>query len=79
MGCALANRASLCLNKTENAEDVQVATFGSPRVFYNGADEVYNQCLGKKTIRVACQSDPLRLYCIELIVHVNQSKFTQLI
>ncbi|MFL3876382.1 lipase family protein [Wolbachia endosymbiont of Trichogramma kaykai] len=67
MGGTLANIAALCLNKTENAEDVQVATFGSPRVFYNGADEVYNQYLGNKTIRVACQSDPVRLYCIGLI------------
>ncbi|OCA06440.1 hypothetical protein wTpre_775 [Wolbachia endosymbiont of Trichogramma pretiosum] len=25
------------------------------------------------------KGDPGRLYCIELIVHVNQSKFTQLI
>ncbi|WP_353280346.1 lipase family protein [Wolbachia endosymbiont (group B) of Cyclophora punctaria] len=59
MGGALANIAALCLNKTEDAEDVHVATFGSPRVFYNGAAEVYNQCLGNKTIRVACQSDPV--------------------
>ncbi|MFV0949525.1 lipase [Wolbachia endosymbiont of Nasonia giraulti] len=59
MGGALANIAALCLNKTEGAEDVHVATFGSPRVFYNGAAEVYNQCLGNKTIRVACQSDPV--------------------
>ncbi len=59
MGGALASIAALCLNKTENAEDVHVATFGSPRVFYNGAAKVYNDCLGNKTIRVACQSDPV--------------------
>ncbi|MFP3016053.1 MAG: hypothetical protein ACEY3H_00415 [Wolbachia sp.] len=59
MGGALANIAALCLNKTEDAKDVHVATFGSPRVFYNSAAEVYNECLGSKTIRVACQSDPV--------------------
>ncbi|OJH30963.1 E3 ubiquitin-protein ligase SlrP [Wolbachia endosymbiont of Armadillidium vulgare] len=59
MGGALASIAALCLNKTENAEDVHVATFGSPRVFYNGAAKVYNDCLGNKTTRVACQSDPV--------------------
>ncbi|WP_254229672.1 lipase family protein [Wolbachia pipientis] len=59
MGGALASITALCLNKTEGAEDVHVATFGSPRVFYNGAAEVYNECLGHNTIRVACQSDPV--------------------
>lgn len=59
MGGALASIAALCLNKTEDAEKVHVATFGSPRVFYNGAAEVYNECLGHNTIRVACQSDPV--------------------
>lgn len=59
MGGALASIAALCLNKTEDAEDVHVATFGSPRVFYNGAADVYDKCLGNKTIRVACQSDPV--------------------
>ncbi|WP_241654132.1 lipase family protein [Wolbachia endosymbiont of Laodelphax striatellus] len=59
MGGALASIAALCLNKTEDAEDVHVATFGSPRVFYNCAADVYDKCLGNKTIRVACQSDPV--------------------
>lgn len=59
MGGALASIAALCLNKTESAEDVHVATFGSPRVFYNDAAGIYNGYLGKKTIRVACQSDPV--------------------
>ncbi|WP_040754533.1 lipase family protein [Wolbachia endosymbiont of Diaphorina citri] len=59
MGGALASITALCLNKTEGTEDVHVATFGSPRVFYNDAAEVYNQCLGNKTVRVACQSDPV--------------------
>ncbi|MBV2145503.1 MAG: lipase family protein, partial [Wolbachia endosymbiont of Pissodes strobi] len=57
MGGALATIAALCLDKTEEAKDINVATFGSPRVFYNDAAEVYSECLGKKTIRVACQSD----------------------
>lgn len=58
MGGALASIAALCLNKTENAENVHVATFGSPRVFYKDAAKVYNDgCLGNKTIRVACRSD----------------------
>ncbi|WP_264707500.1 lipase family protein [Wolbachia endosymbiont (group A) of Acrocera orbiculus] len=56
---ALATIAALCLDKTEEAKDINVATFGSPRVFYNDAAEVYSECLGKKTIRVACQSDPV--------------------
>ncbi|WP_353284012.1 lipase family protein [Wolbachia endosymbiont (group A) of Lypha dubia] len=59
MGGALATIAALCLDKTEEAKDINVATFGSPRVFYNDAAEVYSECLGKKTIRVACQSDPV--------------------
>ncbi|UIP92985.1 lipase family protein [Wolbachia endosymbiont of Anopheles demeilloni] len=50
MGGALASIAALCLNKTEDAEDVHVATFGSLRVFYNGAADVYDKCLGNKTI-----------------------------
>ncbi|WP_353280568.1 lipase family protein [Wolbachia endosymbiont (group B) of Silvanus unidentatus] len=58
MGGALASIAALCLNKTENAENVHVATFGSPRVFYKDAAKVYNDgCLRNKTIRVACRSD----------------------
>ncbi|MGL9725518.1 MAG: lipase family protein [Wolbachia sp.] len=59
MGGTLASIVALCLNKTENAKDVHVATFGSLRIFYNDATEIYNDCLGKKTIRVACQFDPV--------------------
>lgn len=59
MGGTLASIAALCLDKTEGAKDVHVATFGSLRVFHNGADEVYNECLGSRTIRVACQSYPI--------------------
>lgn len=52
MGGALAKIAALCLNKTENAQDLHVATFGDPRVFNFAASEIYNNVLGEKTIRV---------------------------
>ncbi|SRR6266576_957471 len=52
MGGAIAKIAALCLNKTEGAEDVHVATFGDPRVFDLTASEFYNDVLQEKTIRV---------------------------
>lgn len=52
MGGALAKIAALCLNKTENAQDLHVAAFGDPRVFDFAASEIYNNVLGEKTIRV---------------------------
>ncbi len=52
MGGAIAKIAALCLNKTEGAEDVHVATFGDPRVFDLTAGEFYNDVLQEKTIRV---------------------------
>lgn len=52
MGGAVAKIAALCLNKTEGAEDVHVATFGDPRVFDLTASEFYNEALQEKTIRV---------------------------
>ncbi|WCR54517.1 MAG: hypothetical protein PG981_001539 [Wolbachia endosymbiont of Ctenocephalides orientis wCori] len=60
MGGALAKIAALCLNKTENAQDLHVATFGDPRVFDFAAGEIYNDVLGEKTIMVTQhQQDPL--------------------
>ncbi|WP_250295246.1 lipase family protein [Wolbachia endosymbiont of Oedothorax gibbosus] len=52
MGGAVAKIAALCLNKTEGAEDIHVATFGDPRVFDLTASELYNDVLQEKTIRV---------------------------
>ncbi|WP_253299923.1 lipase family protein [Wolbachia endosymbiont of Chironomus riparius] len=52
MGGALAKISALCLNKTENANDINVATFGDPRVFDLDASEIYNDVLAEKTIRV---------------------------
>jgi hypothetical protein len=52
MGGSLAKIAALCLNKTENAEDIHIATFGDPRVFDLTASEIYNNALQEKTIRV---------------------------
>ncbi len=52
MGGAVAKIAALCLNKTEGAEDLHVATFGDPRVFDLTASEFYNEALEEKTIRV---------------------------
>ncbi|WP_395463067.1 lipase family protein [Wolbachia endosymbiont of Cantharis cryptica] len=52
MGGAVAKIAALCLNKTESAKDVHVATFGDPRVFDLTASEIYNNVLQEKTIRV---------------------------
>ncbi|MFP3033896.1 MAG: lipase family protein, partial [Wolbachia sp.] len=52
MGGAIAKIAALCLNKTEGAEDIHVATFGDPRVFDLTASETYNDALQEKTIRV---------------------------
>ncbi|WP_250296369.1 lipase family protein [Wolbachia endosymbiont of Oedothorax gibbosus] len=52
MGGAIAKIAALCLNKTEGAEDVHVATFGDPRVFDLAASKFYNDVLQEKTIRV---------------------------
>ncbi|MFP3023902.1 MAG: lipase family protein [Wolbachia sp.] len=52
MGGAIAKIAALCLNKTEGAEDIHVATFGDPRVFDLTASEFYNDVLQEKTIRV---------------------------
>ena len=52
MGGAIAKIAALCLNKTEGAENVHVATFGDPRVFDLTASEFYNDVLQEKTIRV---------------------------
>ncbi len=57
MGGAIANIAALCLSVREGAEDLHVATFASPRVFDSSAAEVYEECLGKNTIRVVNQSD----------------------
>ncbi|GFR26154.1 lipase_3 domain-containing protein [Trichonephila clavata] len=57
MGGAIANIAALCLSVREGAEDLHVATFASPRVFDFSAAEVYEERLGKKTIRVVNQSD----------------------
>ncbi|WP_341821058.1 lipase family protein [Wolbachia endosymbiont (group A) of Myopa testacea] len=52
MGGAIAKIAALCLNKTERAEDIHVATFGDPRVFDLTASKFYNDVLQEKTIRV---------------------------
>ncbi|WCR57707.1 lipase family protein [Wolbachia endosymbiont of Ctenocephalides felis wCfeJ] len=52
MGGAVAKIAALCFNKTEEAEDLHVATFGDPRVFDLTASETYNDALQEKTIRV---------------------------
>lgn len=52
MGGAVAKIAALCLNKTERAEDIHVATFGDPRVFDLTASKFYNDVLQEKTIRV---------------------------
>ncbi|WP_264329751.1 MULTISPECIES: host RNA manipulator TomO [unclassified Wolbachia] len=57
MGGAIATIAALCLSVREGAEDLHVATFASPRVFDSAAAEVYEERLGKKTIRVVNQSD----------------------
>ncbi|WP_353283601.1 lipase family protein [Wolbachia endosymbiont (group A) of Pogonocherus hispidulus] len=57
MGGAIATIAALCLSVREGAEDFHVATFASPRVFDSAAAEVYEERLGKKTIRVVNQSD----------------------
>ncbi|WP_353271816.1 lipase family protein [Wolbachia endosymbiont (group A) of Nomada goodeniana] len=57
MGGAIANIAALCLSVREGAEDLHVATFASPRVFDSSVAEVYEERLGKKTIRVVNQSD----------------------
>ncbi|WP_353285313.1 lipase family protein [Wolbachia endosymbiont (group A) of Beris morrisii] len=59
MGGAIANIAALCLSVREGAEDLHVATFASPRVFDPSAAKVYEERLGKKTIRVVNQSDPI--------------------
>lgn len=59
MGGAIANIAVLCLSVREGAEDLHVATFASPRVFDSAAAEVYEERLGKNTIRVVNQSDPI--------------------
>ncbi|MFP3027956.1 MAG: lipase family protein, partial [Wolbachia sp.] len=61
MGGAIANIAALCLSVREGAEDLHVATFASPRVFDSSAAKVYEERLGKKTIRVVNQSDPIPL------------------
>ncbi|VVC35118.1 Fungal lipase-like domain,Alpha/Beta hydrolase fold [Cinara cedri] len=53
MGGALAKIAALCLNKTKGAQDIHVATFGDPRVFFEDAKEAYNEVLGENTIRVS--------------------------
>jgi|GEM_PF-2817258 len=52
MGGAIAKITALCLNKTEGAENVHVATFGDPRVFDLTASKFYNDVLQEKTIRV---------------------------
>ncbi|WCR58653.1 MAG: hypothetical protein PG978_000067 [Wolbachia endosymbiont of Ctenocephalides felis wCfeF] len=52
MGGAVAKIAALCLNKTEEAKDIHVATFGDPRVFDLTASEIYNDALQETTIRV---------------------------
>jgi hypothetical protein len=52
MGGAVAKIAALCLNKTEGAKDIHVATFGDPRVFDLTASEIYNDALQETTIRV---------------------------
>ncbi|MBC6686663.1 lipase family protein [Wolbachia pipientis] len=57
MGGAIATIAALCLSVREGAEDLHVATFASPRVLDSAAAEVYEERLGKKTIRVVNQSD----------------------
>lgn len=57
MGGAIATIAALCLSVREGAEDLHVATFASPRVFDPSAAKVYEERLGKKTIRVVNQSD----------------------
>ncbi|WP_353270887.1 lipase family protein [Wolbachia endosymbiont (group A) of Hedychridium roseum] len=64
MGGAIAKIAALCLNKTEGAEDVHVATFADPRVFDLTASEIYNDALQEKTIRVTHhQRDPVPALC----------------
>lgn len=64
MGGAIAKIAALCLNKTEGAENVHVATFGDPRVFDLTASEFYNDVLQEKTIRVTHhQRDPVPALC----------------
>ncbi|MGL9688417.1 MAG: lipase family protein [Wolbachia sp.] len=52
MGGAVTKMAVLCLNKTEEAKDIHVATFGDPRVFDLTASEIYNDALQETTIRV---------------------------
>lgn len=52
MGGAIAKIAALFLNKTGEAEDIHVATFGDLRVFDLTASEFYNEVLQEKTIRV---------------------------
>ncbi|NSX83038.1 lipase family protein [Wolbachia endosymbiont of Atemnus politus] len=60
MGGAIAKIAALSLNKTEEAKDIHVATFGDPRVFDLTASEFYNKDLQKKTIRVTQhRQDPI--------------------
>ncbi|WP_341816871.1 lipase family protein [Wolbachia endosymbiont (group A) of Agelastica alni] len=64
MGGAIAKIAALCLNKTEGAEDVHVATFADPRVFDLTASEIYNDALQEKTIRVTHhRQDPVPAAC----------------
>jgi hypothetical protein len=64
MGGAIAKIAALCLNKTEGAENVHVATFGDPRVFDLTTSEFYNGVLQEKTIRVTHhQRDPVPALC----------------
>ena len=57
MGGAIANIAALCLRMTEDAENLHVATFASPRVFDFYGAQFYNEHLGKNTIRVVNLSD----------------------
>ena len=52
MGGAIAKIAALCLNKTEGAEDIHIATFGDPRVFLILLLVNFIMMFFKKTIRV---------------------------
>lgn len=72
MGGAIAKIAALCLNKTEGAEDVHVATFGDPRVFDLIASEFYNDVLQEKTIRVTQhRQDPVPAVSPGLLGYVH--------
>lgn len=64
MGGAIAKIGALCVTKSLNANNVQVATFGDPRVFDLLASQIYNKRLGNSSVRVTqFRRDPVTALC----------------